>query len=225
MSKEKAMDGGGTDSVRAKVSLLLLDKLLIGLLLVGVGYWVDLRVRRFETVGDYQKKMFEQRFDAYMSLLEQAHKARDIAVVYYGAPEGGTGFLPNDDKYWIRRFQEAAERMPASEKSGFASSDYATFSDLLEGIRKVQQVRNEKSFYFPPNMNEHVNLFLDTLLSDLARSPSEARAQRTHGIAEWQRVDTQHAYDAYNDLYTAVRDSMRVEDLPLGNPSRAIRER
>ncbi|MEK6288982.1 MAG: hypothetical protein AABO57_24955 [Acidobacteriota bacterium] len=71
------------ESMRDKLILLALDKLVLGLVLAGVAYFFSLQLQNHQLIGDYQKSLFENRLTAYETLLRSAKTARDKCLEIY----------------------------------------------------------------------------------------------------------------------------------------------
>ena len=99
----------------AKLWLLVIDKLLLGLIVLLLGHWLDVRLAELnhsldlslQTRGkviEYQKTLFDRRADAYLDVLQKAHRATDSRALFWESPEtpGWLSKLSTLESQWDR---------------------------------------------------------------------------------------------------------------------------
>lgn len=208
-------DPNTTGTLKEKLVLLLSDKFLLALVVAAAGYWFSLLLQSHQGRLDYQRVLFENRRNAYLSILTQAKQARDTVVAGYGKLEEAVS-TSSREVVWTRRLSQLrglARRL--SHGGGGAEVSWSTTEDALAALEQVERVRQENALY----VSEDVDLALDEFLKSLS---SDIEFELTHSAAksyDWpsfRKKAVTRAVEAYESLRRAIRKSLRIEEMILG---------
>lgn len=194
-----------SESFRQKIILLFIDKILFGLVLAAFGFYFSQKLQENGTITDYQKSIFEKRFEAYNKLLRLTKKASDDAAIYYGFTKN-----VNNDFYWEYRFQKINNAL-----IGGGSSSYLTHSDMLLNIQSVEQARREYIFYLSPTVNKACDHYLKTLMGDFEEKFYE-KQEGKQLKKNFYKEAVGRSQDAYRELEELILKSIKMQELILG---------
>ena len=217
---------GTSESFRSKLVLLLIDKAILGILVVLVGYWLNASLQREGAGVDYQKAIFDRRVEAYLDILQKAEVATDRLRFYWTLKnEGGRSAQLADLE---RRFEELIrQRTPGNSFSGGGSGGYTDLGDLgkvLSALREVEVSWRSKNIYFSRPVSDMVNRYIQTVYDDLNRSLAREEGLKSQGV----RVGTQstqfsddasawsRAQEAFDKLNTEIRTRLKLDGIILG---------
>ncbi len=207
-------NGSQSESVKTRVLLLVLDKLVLAGALALVGFLFSWHLQGRELRADYQKKLFDSRVEAYKTLLEAAKGARDeFALLYVSGSEE-----ENPDVIWAKRLQKAKARAMqlGRSPSGFgASSGWTTYEDALATLERVELVKREHGLYISEAVERETNAFLTTLYNDVNESLRRSEKKLPTDV-EFERAAGKRARDAYDRLRLAIMESLRLKEIILG---------
>lgn len=153
------------ESMRDKLLLLALDKLVLGVVLAGVAYFFSLQLQNHQIVGDYQKGLFEKRLVAYEALLKLAKQARDKCLEVYLARPDAPG---STDISWRRRLaasQDKAKQLYPS--SGSSGGGLTTYDEVIVPVQDIENARRDNILFLSETANKAIDQFLNTLLTDI----------------------------------------------------------
>jgi hypothetical protein len=216
------MDTPESSTPRQKLLLLVLDKLVLALILAVAGYLLSLQLKRDEKTIEYQRSLFDNRRDAYVTLLAVAGRVRDVTLLYY-ASRDTTVITSSRELAWRVRLGDLSDKHssvmqklnPAAGSGfGIASSDEWDFSNVAMLLDTLETVRRDEALYISMGIDAQIDSFMTAVTSDLSSyfSVLERRASTDKARADGSR-DVAAAFERLRD---AVRASLRVEDIILG---------
>ena len=225
------MTSNGKESLRTRVALILLEKFVLALIIAGAGFFLDFLLQEEKTRGDYQKQIFDQRVKTYIVILEEAKKARDGLALLYRAQGDDYSALGE-----LGRREELDDLLQRSRwvDSGFGQSTRSqrgahSHTPVIETLARLEQATRDNDLYISQHVKKCVDDFLGVVVSDLVTSLDNATsikqsafpmdaipqevvdANQAFRQAAWQRAEK-----AYQLLLEEVRNSLRVEGIPLG---------
>jgi hypothetical protein len=209
------------ESIRTRILVILLEKLVLVFIIAAAGFGFNYLLQQEKTRGEYQKQIFDRRVQSYVSLLEEAKRARDqLAVLYgaYGENQNALGELSRKDQLETL----SAEVYSLHPAGGTMSRwDDAPFLPVLESLSKIEQITRENDLYISQDVKDEVGNFLDVLISDLDPSLKKAKAQMQEtgssllfldpDPAAWKRAE-----EAYLKLLQVIKSKLQIEGIPLG---------
>ena len=223
----------GKEDTRTKVALLLLDKLFLALLLAGAGFFFNFLLQQEKTRGDYQKQIYDRRVQAYVTILEEAKHARDQLAFLYGVQSQNSANLGELSREF--QFEGLLQRSESldSLQAGFTPSShrngYKSHSPVIQTLTHIEQVALDNDLYISQRVRERLNEFLDVTRSDLVTSldiaerdieakDSNQTASEGSNVPDdsFRQSAWQRAEQAYQLLLGELRESLRIEGIPLG---------
>lgn len=222
------MSSDSKEDIRTKVALILLEKLVLALIIAGAGLFFNILLQQEKTRGDYQKQIFDRRVQTYVMILEEAKRARDGLALLYGTQ--GDDYSTLGELGRREKLDDLLQRSSWLD-TGFGRSSRGVYSHtpVIETLVHLEQVTRDNDLYISQRVKECVDNFLDVAMSDLTTSldnavrekqaaqsgettPPEIRdANKAFEQTAWQRAE-----EAYKSLLEEIRNSLRVEGIPLG---------
>jgi len=208
-------NNGALESMRDKLLLLALDKLVLGVVLAGVAYLFSLQLQNHQILGDYQKGLFEKRLVAYEALLKLAKQARDKCLEVYLARPDNPG---STDVSWRRRLAESRDKAKQLyPSSGFSrgSTGWTTYDEVIVPLQDIEDARRDNILFLSETAIKAIDQFLNTLLTDIDETVRRVGAKDPLNDSEehaaWERTNS-----AYEELRRIILQSLRVNEVILG---------
>jgi hypothetical protein len=206
-------------STKRELWILVFDKVLLAMVAGVFAHFLSLGLQRHEKGIDYQQKLFEQRVDAYLEVLQAAEKARDRLRLYWKGNDG------DETTQRLNRLAARWQRLTKRDGGFSASSSYALPDEVIEQLKQVHETWQKKSVHFSSEVTATVAAFVATACADLekrqdwverTRAAKDGSAQ-TPAPAEppdanaWARASA-----AFEKLNTTLRQRLRLDGIILG---------
>jgi len=198
--------------------MLLLDKILLGGVVVLFAHVLGVSLQEQGKGIDYQQKLFDRRVEVYLEVLQAAEKARDELRLYWSGDEADEATMR------LNQLESRFKRL-FPNRDGFAgSSSYSTPDSVIALLRTVQERWKSQSIYFSAEVSEAVTSFVLTSSVDLEKrltwieSRKAAATTNENPVPEepkdseaWQR-----ASDAFDRLNKTLRQRLKLDGIILG---------
>jgi len=145
-----------------KILISVVDKLVIGIIIAGLGYWFNTQLNIQNIRGDYQKKIYTERLDGYVQIIKDLKSIQiDINTWYTGSP------------YYKNIVKEEAERINM-KRSGTASSTWIQIEEILPSLRKIQETKDKYELFFPSEVNNKINDYVSSVVKTIRKEKQES---------------------------------------------------
>lgn len=205
------------ESFSQKLVLIVIDKFILALFFVVVGYLFSIEQDRRSKTIEYQSKLFERRQEAYISLLAAALSAQDECGYVYGKYETESNVsLRVDLDSLSEMWRELVRRNnPNGMGSGGSASRSGTSIDVVAALKKVDSVRFKNVLYISESINAEVDTFIISVSRDV-RYEMNAHLRDESLTKDWDKHASQRASRAFHRLFLAIRKSLDVDEMILG---------
>lgn len=205
------------ETFRSKVTLLLIDKLLLAALLVFLAHWLSASLQREGKEVEYQKTIFDRRVEAYLDVLQRAERVTAELALYW---------VSQESIGWPARLSEMGDRwqrLSNRSSSGGGSSSFSNLDDLLPVLRDLESSWRSKSIYFSAEVSAAVDEFLRTVYADLDHELTEFEQRRRTGAtardedrAAFKKAAWIRARQASEKLVMEIKSKLKLSGIILG---------
>jgi hypothetical protein len=204
------------ESMREKVALLLLDKLVLAFVLAAVAYFFSLQLQNHQLIGQYQGSLFEKRLKSYKDLLKSAQSVRDEVLAFYSVDDRDIK-NPSEDISARIRLGKARSRVSQimHPTDSFGDIPWKTYEDILKVLEEMENTRKENSLYLSDTVNKAVDQFLSILWNDFEEDLQRSE-KKTPDDPDFRNAAGLRIHDAYESLRKAILESLRVKEIVLG---------
>ena len=208
-------DDGKPESFGRKLFFVVLDKLVLAVAIVLVSYWFTQALQKQQMITEYQKSLFEKRLNAYEDLLKSAKAARDECAGFYFSKER------SEEEAWRSRFAFIEQRAfdlqhgPSGGGGGGGDIGSESYKSVAKALQKVEDARRANGLYMSESVNHKVDEFLNTVLSALDTTLQRAEKKQPYDPA-LEHAAMYKSNQAYEDLRSAIMESLRLKEIILG---------
>lgn len=200
------MNANAEKSLGTEIGLIFLDKLLLGFVILVIGYLFNLQLQKRQTVTSYQQKIFDSRLTSYIDILKSAKKTFEFAKGFY---------IVTDTTKRVAKTLHSIQRKWKNRGSGFsggAGGEWIEIDQVAEQLLKLDSIRVENDFYLSEEIRINITLFINTLTNDIDKISNRMQSNEEFKInEEYTRLER-----VYNQLIQSIRERLKVDKIELG---------
>jgi hypothetical protein len=203
------------ESLRNKLIEIVVQTLIFGALLAGLGFWLNLRLETYkkELADDTERlkaalqsnaPLIQQRRAAYLELQQAARELnRVLEVHYFRAKEPSTGQV-------MRNKLRALEDDMGIGSSGSRGGWFVSKGDVVGALRRMVSLSEKYEDISSGTISSAVDDFLETVMADVREA--EQKENDTESFHTAARVRLK---DALSRLDHTITQALRLDELPI----------
>jgi Na+-transporting NADH:ubiquinone oxidoreductase subunit NqrC len=202
-------------SLSEELIIATVQTLVFGVLLAGLGYWLNLRLEgQKQAFADQSEKtkavisllepLAQERRMAYLEFRNAARGAvTELDVIYSRAPEAGS----TDDE--LNRFNSLENRMGIGS-GGTGMGGWTTKGYAAGAVHQLIVLRAKYEGVASDNIERAVRDFIEVLMKDL--NDNEIKENNTKSFHD---AASAHAHDALDKLDDSLAEALHLDHLPM----------
>ncbi len=130
------------ESLKSKLILTVLDKLILAALIAAFGFWLDGKLQNKAAVAEYQKSIYEKRESSYIAILDGVKEVDSMLTIHF------THETHNKDQI-ARKIVELINEYRSDVHGMGAGANLLHPIHVLEALKKLDSIVSKNNIYLP----------------------------------------------------------------------------